>query len=87
VFWQSLNSIGLRVLIVWLFLNTGMSIFAAVLFHTMINVSEFAYPVYGSHYDPFLTTLVVAGVVVVVALVWGRTLTGDYPAARTPESS
>jgi membrane protease YdiL (CAAX protease family) len=79
VFWQSLNTIGLRVLIVWIFLNTGKSVFAAVLFHTMSNISEFAFPVYGSHYDPLLTTLLVGIVAAVVSLVWGRALS---PIAR-----
>ena len=31
--WWSLNTVGLRVLIVWLFNNTGKSVFAATLFH------------------------------------------------------
>jgi membrane protease YdiL (CAAX protease family) len=31
VFWQSVATVGLRVLIVWLYLNTGRSLFAVVL--------------------------------------------------------
>jgi hypothetical protein len=70
VFWQSANTVGLRVLIVWLFINTGRSVFAAVVFHMMTNVSEFSFPVYGSHYDPFSTTVLV-GIAIVVTRVMG----------------
>ncbi len=76
VFWQSANTVGLRVLIVWLFINTGRSVFAAVVFHTMTNVSEFTFPVFGSHYDPFITTVLVGIAVVLVAIVW-RPALGD----------
>jgi CAAX protease family protein len=34
-------SVVLRVLIVWLYNNTGRSVFAAILFHDMDNVSVF----------------------------------------------
>ena len=47
---QFFSTIGLRVLIVWLYNNTGKSVLAAILFHDMVNVSEFSFPNYGSHY-------------------------------------
>ena len=81
--WQCVGTVARRVLIVWLYLNAGHRTVAAVLLHTMDNVSVFAFPVYGSHYDPTVTGLVVvAGAALVVAL-WGRTLArfrfGDRP--------
>jgi membrane protease YdiL (CAAX protease family) len=71
VVWQSATTVGLRVLIVWLYNNTGQSLFAAVAFHTMVNVSEFSYPVYGSHYDPFIATILIAITVAIVTFLWG----------------
>lgn len=63
---------ALRVLIVWLYNNTGRSVFAATLFHAFSNVSSVTY---SSYYDPHITGLIVAFVATIVVLVWGpRTL-------------
>ena len=76
VMWQSLGSIPLRILIVWLYNNTGKSIFAGILFHAMVNVSEFSIPNYGSHYDPFISCIIFALVAAIVVFMWGpRTFT------------
>jgi membrane protease YdiL (CAAX protease family) len=73
--WQFLGSIPLRILIVWLYNNTGKSILAGILFHAMINVSEFSFPNYGSHYDPFISGIIFALVAGIVVFMWGpRTL-------------
>lgn len=62
--------------IVWLYNNTGKSILAGILFHAMINVSEFSFPNYGSHYDPFISGIIFGVAVAIVVFLWGpRTLT------------
>ena len=64
--WKGLETLAARVLIVWLYNNTGKSLFAAVLFHALSNVSVALFPNAGSHYDPAVTgalTAVVAGTV------------------------
>src|SRR6266852_8357484 len=48
---QFFSTIMLRILIVWLYNNTGKSVLAAILFHDIVNVSEFSFPNYGSDYD------------------------------------
>lgn len=53
IFWQCLSTIFLRFIILWLYNNTNKSLFIAILAHTSINISEFLFPNYGSHYDPF----------------------------------
>jgi membrane protease YdiL (CAAX protease family) len=74
--WQVLASVALRVLIVWLYNNTGHSVFAATVFHAVYNVSWQLFPVNGSHYDPRITGLVFAGTAALVVVVWGpQTLT------------
>jgi uncharacterized protein len=69
---QFLGSIALRILIVWLYNSAGRSVLAAVLFHDMINVSEFLFPNYGSHYDPVVTGVILAITAVLVTFLWGR---------------
>lgn len=64
-------SVGLRVVIVWLYNNTGKSVFAAVLVHTMANLSAFLFPNYGSHYDPTITSVFIFAVVGIVVCVGG----------------
>lgn len=68
---QSLSTVALRVLIVWLYNNTHKSVFAASLFHGMTNVAEFSFPNYGSHYDPVVTGAIAAAVAVAVTCLWG----------------
>ncbi len=59
IVWQCLGTVGLRVIITWLYNNTGKSVFVAILYHAMINVSEFLFPNYGSHYDPAITGILI----------------------------
>lgn len=73
--WWSLFTVAARVLIVWLYNNTGRSVFAAALFHMMINVTWQLFPVHGSYYDPRITGLLAAAAAVIVVVIWGpRTL-------------
>lgn len=71
VAWQCVTTVVLRVLIVWLFNNTSRSVFAATLFHAMINVSTYAFPNYGSGYDPTTTCVVLTAATVVIVWMWG----------------
>jgi hypothetical protein len=74
--WWSLGTVADRVIIVWLYNNTGRSVFVAAIFHAMINLTWQLFPVNGSFYDPRVTGLITAAVAVVVVIVWGsRTLT------------
>lgn len=69
---QALSTVALRVLIVWLYNNTHKSVFAATLFHGMVNVAGFSFPNFGSHYDPVVTGGAIAvAVAAVVVAVWG----------------
>ena len=69
--WWSLGSIALRVIIVWLYNNTGKSVFVASLFHMTINLTWQLFPINGSYYDPFITSLITVGVAGVIVTVWG----------------
>lgn len=73
--WWSLYTIAARVIMVWVFANTGHSVFAVTLFHASLNLSWQLYPVNGSYFDQPLVAVLMAAVAVVVAAVWGpRTL-------------
>ena len=73
--WWFSGAIALRVLMTSLYNNAGRSMFAVILFHTMLNVGRLvAYPTIGSHYDPVYqaTGNVIAFVMAAgVLLFWG----------------
>jgi len=73
--WWCLSTVATRVLMVWLYDNTGRSVFATVLSHTMSNLSWQLFPIRGSYYDPRVTGLIEAFAAAIVTVVWGpRTL-------------
>jgi len=69
--WWGLWTVAGRVLIVWLYNNAGKSVFAAVIFHMMTNVTWQLFPVSGSYFDPRVTGLIEAFVAAAVAAAWG----------------
>ncbi len=56
--WWSLGTISYRVIMTWLYVNSGKSLFAAAAFHAVINLSWQLFPVNGSHYDPRIFSLI-----------------------------
>jgi hypothetical protein len=61
--WWSLGTLSLRTVMVWLYSHAGDGVFAAAVFHTMINLSWQLFPINGSFYDPrvfSVATLVLA---------------------------
>jgi membrane protease YdiL (CAAX protease family) len=69
--WWCLYAVAARVLIVWLYNNTGKSVFAAAMFHATLNLSFMLFPVYGSHFDMRLGGVAMAITAAVVTWVWG----------------
>jgi uncharacterized protein len=75
IVWTCLYMVGLRVLLVWLYNNTGKSIFAIALCHTIINVVTWSLVPGNSYELQLIMTLIVAVGVATVTVVWGpRTL-------------
>ena len=70
--WWSLGTVASRVVIVWLYNNAGRSVLTAALFHAMQNLTWQLFPVQGSYYDPRITGLIMLGIAVAVAWLWGR---------------
>ncbi|HEX9333415.1 MAG TPA: CPBP family intramembrane glutamic endopeptidase [Anaerolineales bacterium] len=50
--WWSLGTISLRMIMTWLYIHSGRSVFGAAIFHAMINLSWQLFPNNGSFYDP-----------------------------------
>lgn len=71
--WWSLGTVALRVILVWIYNNTGKSVFAVALFHMMINVTWQLFPAGGSYYDPRISNSISALVAVIIIVVWGAT--------------
>ena len=69
--WHAFETVATRMLIVWVYSNTGRSVFAAVLFHAIDNVSWLMFPNAGSHYDPRVTAPITLVAAALVTVVWG----------------
>jgi len=81
---QFATTVVLRVLIVCLYNNTGKSMFAAIAFHAMGNVSELVlFPIYGSYYDPVITFIIMAVTAAIVTFLWGPKTLARYRYARS----
>ena len=73
--WWSLGTVTTRIVMVWLYNNTGKSVFGVALFHAMINLCWQLFPIHGSYFDPRLNGLIMALIAAIVTVVWGpRTL-------------
>lgn len=75
---QRFYSVVLRILIVWLYNNTGKSLFAAILFHDMDNVSVYSLFPNAYHYDPAITGALTAIAAVIVTFLWGPKTLARY---------
>ena len=58
IVWWSLGTVSLRIIMVWIHTYSGKSVFAATLFHAMINLCWQLFPNNGSYYDPRIFGLI-----------------------------
>ncbi len=67
---------GFRILLSWIYNNTGKSIFAAILFHVVYNMSQTVIPGYAIPLGPVISAVLVMIIVVIITRVWDpQTLT------------
>lgn len=59
VLWQTVNIFATRILLVWIYQNTGKSLFGSIVFHMMVNVSTVLLPKFGLPYDPAIATPII----------------------------
>lgn len=70
IFWQSVYTVLSRVVMVWLYNKSGRSVLAVILLHTVYNTCWSLFPNNGSHYDPFVMSLVTGLVLAVILILW-----------------
>jgi membrane protease YdiL (CAAX protease family) len=80
--WGTLGTVAARVLIVWIYNNTGGSLFACILFHTMLNVGRPLFPRDGIHNPlvdyPQIHYSIIAIAAGIVVLLWGSKTLNRY---------
>ena len=72
--WATLGTVAVRVLIVWIYNNTGKSLFACVLFHTMLNMGRPLFPQDNVHNPlvdyPAIHYSTIAIIAVIIIFLW-----------------
>lgn len=70
IIWHSLAIVGMRIIIIWLFENTGQSVPVAVVFHMMSNSVWGLFAVVGPYYDPLFMCVVLLVPVIAMVTLW-----------------
>ena len=68
--WWSLGTLAERVIMVWLYNNTGHGVCMLALFHMTDNLTWQLYPIHGSFYDIRLVGVILAVIAVIIIVVW-----------------
>lgn len=80
--WATLGTVGVRVLIVWIYNNTQKSVFACILFHTLLNLGRPLFPADSTHNPlvdyPGIHYSVLAVVAGIVVFLWGTKTLVQY---------
>ncbi len=80
--WGTLGTVAVRVLIVWIYNNTRKSLFACILFHTMLNVGRPLFPKDDTHNPlvdyPEIHYSLIAIIAVIVIFLWGSKTLARY---------
>ena len=80
--WGTLGTVAVRVLIVWIYNNTGKSLFACILFHTMLNVGRLLFPKDEIHNPlvdyPYIHYSLIAVAAIIVIFLWGSKTLASY---------
>ncbi|MBI3353554.1 MAG: CPBP family intramembrane metalloprotease [Nitrospirae bacterium] len=82
ILWGTLGTIAMRILIIWIYNNTGKSLFAAILFHTLYNVGRSLFPKDAIHNPlvdyPNIHYLIIAIIAGIIVFVWGSKTLARY---------
>jgi uncharacterized protein len=83
IFWQCTGTVFLRIIMVWIFNNTGKSVLGMIVFHTMINISPYLIPDYGSRYNPFIFTVLLIIISLWIITYWNSPTLTKYKLKNT----
>lgn len=80
--WATLGLVGMRILIVWLYNNTGKSVFVCILFHSIANIGRILFPKDQNHNPlvdyPGIHYSIIAIAAVIVIFLWGSKTLARY---------
>lgn len=80
--WGTLGTVAVRVLIVWIYNNTRRSLFACILFHTLLNVGRTQFPKDDTHNPlvdfPDVHYSIIAIIAVIVIFLWGSKTLSEF---------
>jgi uncharacterized protein len=82
VMWQCVFTIGLRIVLVWLYNNTRGCVTAPIVCHASYNVAWSLFPNSGSFYNPAITAAVMTIVAAAVVVAWGPSTLTRPPARQ-----
>jgi membrane protease YdiL (CAAX protease family) len=92
IFWHALYTIAGRVLFVWVYNNSGKSLFSMALFHTTFGLFWILWPATDNlqkalpYYDPRISAVLAISYVAVVTFLWGSKTLAQYRFARSGKS-
>jgi membrane protease YdiL (CAAX protease family) len=92
IFWHVLYTIAGRVLFVWVYNNSGKSLFSMALFHTTFGLFWILWPATDNlqkalpYYDPRISAVLAISYVAVVTFLWGSKTLAQYRFARSGKS-
>lgn len=69
---QSVATVLMRAIMGWLYARCGRSLSLAVIFHAMINVCYSLFPNQGSHYDPWMLSVSLGAILIMIIAVVPR---------------
>jgi len=82
VVWGTLGTVCVRILIVWLYNNTGKSVLACIIFHSMANIGRILFPK-DQNYNPLVDYpdvhySIIAIAAIIVIFLWGSKTLARY---------
>ena len=83
--WGTLGTVGFRILYVWLYNNTGKSVFGVIIFHAMSNTGRSVFPGGRSYYElagGAVGYSIIVITAVIVAFLWGSKTLARYRFAK-----
>jgi len=92
IFWHVLYTIMGRILFVWVYNNSGKSLFSMALFHWTFGLYTILWPSTNLQkalpvYDPRNAAIIVISYVAIVTLLWGSKTLAQFRFARSDESN
>jgi membrane protease YdiL (CAAX protease family) len=82
ILWATLGIVAMRILIVWLYNNTGKSVFVCILFHTLANMGRILFPKNQTHNPlvdyPDVHYSIIAIAAMIVVFLWGSKTLAQY---------